>query len=529
MESYIDAPTLHGRLLAHSEIALIDVREALDFSSGHINLARHVPLSSLELTVCALVPRLGTPIVLCDGGTESGDDFALRSWAILTRLGFADVRVLHGGVASWREHGYVTSVGYGTFVRSFADQVRVRFSTPTITPEELNQRFRSGRPTTVIDARPKGEFAYASIPNARNYPGVELPTRRLDAPDPDHLWVITCFSRTRGAIGTTTMRVLRRIENVAFLEDGVMSWFVHGFETRMGATAIDDIPEETPKALREISEKIIGENGLKTVTPDLLQKWRRDDERTLYMFDVRQPDSGSASMEPGVMRVPGGQLLMHYDLHVVTRRARVVLIDDDHALRATVTGYWLTQLADADIYILRGQPLPMADLAHSFSRPTHLGILASDLFKVTFNENTVVVDVGPSADYEKQHLPAAYFMLSSKLPDTTFPSSWTNFVFVSKDGTVAELVARDAVSLGMSNVRWLIGGTNAWVAEGLPTESHWTQGQLLTPFLDDWGSVMRLAPDRRAAIYPKFLAWERAIASQMASDQTINFQFFDRP
>jgi hypothetical protein len=49
------------------ELALVDIREELIFSQGHLLLARSAPLSRLELKFAELVPRHTIRIVLCDG------------------------------------------------------------------------------------------------------------------------------------------------------------------------------------------------------------------------------------------------------------------------------------------------------------------------------------------------------------------------------------------------------------------------------------------------------------------------------
>jgi hypothetical protein len=48
------------------EIAILDLREELIFSRGHLLHARSLPLSRLELRMARLVPRRDTRIVLCD-------------------------------------------------------------------------------------------------------------------------------------------------------------------------------------------------------------------------------------------------------------------------------------------------------------------------------------------------------------------------------------------------------------------------------------------------------------------------------
>ena len=66
----------------------------------------------------------------------------------------------------------------------------------------------------------------------------------------------------------------------------------------------------------------------------------------------------------------------------------------------------------------------------------------------------------------------------------------------------------------------------AWQAAGLPTEQAWEPDQLLTPFDDDWGSVMRVPASRRDRAWTDYLAWERRLGDRVARDPTVRFRFF---
>lgn len=528
MQSTITATALHARLSGSQEIALLDVREASDFVRAHLNLARHLPLSQLELLAAKVLPRWGTPIVVCDdNGGESG--FAERAAALLARLGYTDVALLAGGVAAWQAQGLPTSAGYGTFVRAFADQARLHFGIDTITPTQLHARLASGRSTTVIDVRPAPEFSHASIPGACNHQGMELARMDFSAPDPEHLWVINCFSRTRGVIGTSTLKILGGLRNVAFLEDGVMSWYVHGFDTAHGAAPAPPLAEQGPDALRAQADSIIAAHGLSVITPAQLDAFRRDGTRTLYVFDVRLPtgQAGPAGHDSSdIQCVPGGQLLMHYDTHVGTRHARLVLVDDEALLRAAVCAFWLSQLADGEVHILRGQPTPFPAAAPPPAEDDGRGMAVEELRAHLDAGRATVVDVGPSVEFEKRHIPGAHYMLRSALPQLPVLAQLrAPVVFVSSDGRAAQLAARDMEELLQTPARWLRGGTEAWARAGQPVASAWTAAQQLTPFWDDWGSVMRLRPEQRAEVYPRYLEWERGVAARAAADATVQFRF----
>src|SRR5271170_3647515 len=99
------------------ELALGDVREELIFSQRHLLLARSIPLSRLELKFAPLVPRRATRIVLCD----DGDGLAQRAAAILTRNGYSNLAILHGGVASWETAGFEVFSGVNVPSKAFGE------------------------------------------------------------------------------------------------------------------------------------------------------------------------------------------------------------------------------------------------------------------------------------------------------------------------------------------------------------------------------------------------------------------------
>lgn len=518
-----------------AEIALLDVRETRWFVQRHLNLARNAPFSGLELQVGALVPRRSTPVVLLDDrGTPDG--VAQEAAAVLARLGYSDVRTLAGGLQRWLAEGLPAIDGYGTLVKAFGDRVRLHYGTPGLPVEALRARLREGRPTTLVDARPRAEFEFLSLPGARNHPGTELALRRF-APggadhQPDHLWAINCFSRTRGIVGATTLRLLGRASDAVFVEDGVMDWGLHGAPTVQNAAPEDELPPESPALLRGIADDLLRSFALPVADAAQLAQWRDDGARTLYVFDVR-PEADPAFAHTGLRQVPGGQLLMHFENLVGTRGARIVLLDDPaHRLRAAVTAFWLTQLGQAEVYVYDGEftprqapPDPSAaiDAAPPPLAPEALAVLQED-------GAATVIDVGPSLDYERGHLPGALYLLPASLtPLAPHAAAGRTVVFTSPDGTVAARVARDAHRRWQGSgavFTWLQGGTQGWKASGRPLEAAFEPAQLLTPFDDDWGSVMRVFGPRRDAAWAGYLAWERALAERVVKDPSVRFRLF---
>ena len=98
----IDPRQLKAQLHDGEEIAVLDAREEGVFARRHLLLSSCVPLSRLELLVDDLVPRRTARVVWCD----DGDGTALLTARRMASLGYQDVAVLEGGIASWETAGY---------------------------------------------------------------------------------------------------------------------------------------------------------------------------------------------------------------------------------------------------------------------------------------------------------------------------------------------------------------------------------------------------------------------------------------
>jgi sulfur-carrier protein adenylyltransferase/sulfurtransferase len=82
---------------------VIDVREAEEWSTGHIPGAKHVPKSFLESRIEGHVPDHDDHVILyCQSGNRSA--WAART--LIEDLGYSNVESMTGGITLWKDRGY---------------------------------------------------------------------------------------------------------------------------------------------------------------------------------------------------------------------------------------------------------------------------------------------------------------------------------------------------------------------------------------------------------------------------------------
>src|ERR1700735_265021 len=106
---------------------VLDVREAEEWSTGHIPGAKHVPKSFLESRIEGAVTDRGQHVILyCQSGNRS-------AWAARTMiddLGFTNVESMTGGITIWKERGHG-----GETPRALTAEQRERYSRHLLLPE----------------------------------------------------------------------------------------------------------------------------------------------------------------------------------------------------------------------------------------------------------------------------------------------------------------------------------------------------------------------------------------------------------
>ena len=89
----IDVSAIRQLLASDLEVALIDIREAGEFGTGHALLAVNLPWSQLEVRARATLPRIDHPVIVQD---QHGGERARRAVQRLQLLGYRDVRLARG-------------------------------------------------------------------------------------------------------------------------------------------------------------------------------------------------------------------------------------------------------------------------------------------------------------------------------------------------------------------------------------------------------------------------------------------------
>jgi len=515
---------LKAMLADGGELALLDMREELIFSRGHLLHARSLPLSRLELRVRALMPRPATRIVLID----DDDGLAQRAAGVLARLGYSDLAFLDGGIAAWTSAGFELFSGINVPSKAFGEFVEHADGTPNIGAEELEKMLRERADVVVLDSRPFDEYSRMSIPTGTDVPGAELVLRARDlAPSPDTTIVVNCAGRTRSIIGAQSLINAGVPNKVMALRNGTMGWNLAGFTCDSGQTRRAPNPSANTLAwARSAAGRVADRFGVRRIDGAELERLRKDSARTLYVFDVRDPDEYAAGHVASSVSAPGGQLVQATDHYVGTLGARIVLIDDKE-VRALMTASWLRQMGFRDVFVLAQsgaeRAAPRDDVPGLGQRPD-LAIDAAGLADLRARGTATVIDLSLSRTFRRGHIPGAWFAIRARLDRAikAVPAS-DCFVLTSEDGRLADLAALELATLTDRPVRYLQGGNAAWEAAGhaLTTED----ANMADEPVDVW-----LRPYERAggvsAAMVEYLTWETDLPERIARDGTADFAQF---
>ena len=509
-------------LVARREIALLDLREEGVFARGHPLFAASLPLSRLELEVGDRLPRKSAPIAIYDNGEGLTERGAER----LADLGYTDVRILEGGLASWTAAGLELFLDVNSYSKAFGELVEARAHTPAILPEELKARLDRREDLVVLDARRFEEYRTMSIPSGVSVPGGELVLRAREvAPDPDTTIVVNCAGRTRSLIGAQSLINAGVPNRVFALANGTIGWTLAG--QTLEHEAQRRFPQAEPSAQTAAAARAVAYRaGVRHIDPDGLAQLEAETGRTLYRFDVRTPEEYAAGHAPGFHSAPGGQLVQETDVFAPVRGARIVLYDNT-GVRADMTASWLAQMG-WDVLVLDGlSPTALnqagRDPAAAPALPEVSGIAPAELADRLKAGRATVVDLGPSPAYRRGHIPGAAFAIRSRLADALGglrPDEKGQLVLVSPDGALAALAAPEVQAITRHAPQVLAGGMLGWLRAGLPVGAG--DGRALSPFEDVYRRPYEGTDSPREAMQA-YLDWEFGLVAQLERDASHGF------
>jgi rhodanese-related sulfurtransferase len=216
-------------------------------------------------------------------------------------------------------------------------------------------------------------------------------------------------------------------------------------------------------------------------------------------------------------------LVQATDQFVGTLGARVVLVDDAE-VRAVMTASWLKQMGVRDVVVLveRGTetttpafpPLGTPAAAEETIDCTALATLLD-------HGEATVIDLAPSPQYRRSHIPGAWFAIRSRLDEALAKISVRGtLVLTSEDGVLASLAVADAAALTTHDVRYLAGGTTAWQSAGQPLSQ---EPHMADDAIDVWLKPYERSGDTRDAM-SEYLSWEVDLIERIARDGTCHFE-----
>jgi len=519
----ITSQAVRQALLDRKEIALLDVREEDPFAQAHPLWAANFPLSKLELEAWPRIPRRDTCIVVY--GEHADRDLAPRAARVLGGLGYTAVYLLEGGLDGWISGGGEVFRDVNVPSKSFGELVESKRHTPSLPAPEVKALIDAGADVVVLDARRFDEYQTMSIPTATSVPGAELVLRARElAPDPATRIVVNCAGRTRSIIGTQSLINAGIPNPVAALRNGTIGWTLAGqaLDHGAGRRAPQAVSAVNHELARQGARDIAARAGARRIAHADLPKLE-ETGRTLYRFDVRTPEEYAAGHLPGFVNAPGGQLVQETDHSAPVRGARIVLADDD-GVRADMTASWLAQMGwevwvvvPVDAALRSESGVPRAQVPESAGVETVAPPTLATWLDARDGQ-TAVLDVTASANYVKQHIPGAWHVIRAQLEQAlvVIPAA-RRYVLTCGTSQLARFAAADLRALTGAEIYVLEGGTQAWLAAGLPVESGETH--LAVPRTDRYRRPYE-GTDNAAAAMQAYLDWEFGLIAQLERDGT---------
>jgi len=510
---------LVAALAADHPPVVLDVRDLVESEAGHLPGAAIVPRRRLEFRIDALVRDRATRLVVVDSGSEIApgvrDPRATLAADTLLAFGYREVAALDGGVAAWRQAGLPTVSGTQVSSRAFGRRVADLERVPLIDVATLRQWQRSGRRVALCDVRGAGEHTQDCVPGAVSLPGFEAVSHALDMSAESDVIVLCSSARTRSLAVARTLIDLG-LSDVVALDGGMLAWRLAGLEVERGSRRRRVQPSNASRQFAELgSARLAKHHGVGRVEAGELAALVEADGN-FHAFDLRNLGQHGVAHVPRSVPVACDMLLVRREEMIAADDAPVVLVDDD-AVRAHLTGVWLRRLGHSRVctlaggfaaWISGGRParttaeMPLGWREASAAAP---GLGVDDVARWLAAFAPVrVLHVDTSASWQRGHLPGAIWLPRGWLEvriAAVAPSADEALLVTCNDGTQSAYAAATLRQRGYANVAWLQGGTRVWAGAGRGLESA-----SVPPPGDD----ALLPPARRdARAMREYLDWER--------------------
>ena len=506
-------------LAAEHPPVLLDVRDLIECERGHIPGATILPRRRIEFRIEALVRDRATPLVLVDGGDDIAagerDPRAQLAAATLVALGYRDVAALDGGVAAWRHAGLPTISGAQVSSKAFGRRIGDLERVPMIDVETLRQWQLKGRRVALCDVRGAAEHTEGCIPGAVSLPGFEVVSHALDMGAESDAIVLCSSARTRSLVVARTLIDLG-LSDVMALDGGTLAWSLAGHEFEQGSRRRRVTPSNPGRQFAELgSARLAKHFGVEAIEAAELAALMYATSGNFSAFDLRNLGSHVVAHLPRSVSVASDVLIVRHEELIALRDAPVVLIDDD-AVRALLTGVWLRRLGLSRVRTLAGGFAAWASTGRPASTVAEMPLGWNDASAVApgLGVDDVsrwlaayapahVLHVDTSASYRRGHLPGAAWLprgwLETRIAAVA-PSLDEPLLLTCNDGAQAAFAAAALRQRGYAHVAWLQGGTRIWAASGRALERS------ALPALDD----ELLPPARRdAQAMRDYLDWEQ--------------------
>jgi len=469
---------------------MLDVRDLVESERGHIPGATILPRRRIEFRIGSLVRDRATPLLVVDSG-ENVDDIGLDPRAALaadtlSALGYSDVSTLAGGLAAWRRAGLPVISGTQVSSKAFGRRIGDLEQVPVIDVETLSRWFEQGRRLVLCDVRSAAEHTEGCIPHAVSLPGFEAVSHALDMAAECDVVVLCSAARTRSLIVARTLIDLG-LSNVVALDSGTIAWCLAGHELEQGSRRRRVAPSRPSRQFAELgSARLAKHFGVERMEAAELAALLVAGSGNFSAFDLRNLGHHVVAHVAHSVPVCNDALIVRHDELIAARDAPVVLIDDD-AVRAQLTGVWLRRLGLPHVHELAGgfaawvasgcPTSSVADLPLGWAEASAVtpGLGVDDVARwLAAYAPAQVLHVDTSASYRRGHLPGAKWLprgwLEPRIAQVA-PSLDAALLVTCTDGAQSAFAAATLRRQGYVHVAWLQGGTRIWSAAGRALET----------------------------------------------------------